>query len=275
MLALAGCAASGDRRATEDIGPVTAYARNSLAEENPTGLLRIGEGFERSGDFIGARKLYAQARAAAPELVEAHIAYARASGLAGFSDEAVAILTVIGRENPQNEKVIITLSTIHAAAGRYQSAYDGLQQIKEPTYDVLALKGKLSHVLGDGSAGQEALVAALDMQPDDSQILEAAAFSFALNGDYASSVSLLRRAMDSRRGNPIAQNSLAQVYALSGQREAALRLARDVLPVYEVQRLENFFRLLPRFSPQEQAAALFFNRVPKEAINRLSGRATN
>lgn len=275
FLILAGCAASGDRRATEDVGPVTAYARNTLAEENPAGLLRIGEGFERSGDFIGARKLYAQARAAAPDLLDAHIAYARASGKAGLNDEAAAVLTLLRKQNPGNTQIKTALASVHVAGARYQSALSLLESIEEPTSHELAMMGKIAHALGDGARGQQALASALDLTPDDPQVLEASALSFALNADYASAVGLLRRAMDKLGGNATAQQSLALVYALSGQRQAALRLARDVMPPDEVQRLQSFYTFLPSFTKQEQAAALFFGRVPTDTIARLSGRATN
>lgn len=275
FLLLAGCAASGERRATEDIGPVTAYARNTLAAENPAGLVRIGEGFERAGDFIGARKLYAQARAVAPDMIEADIAYARASGKAGFGDEAVAILTLLLERQPMNPLVISTLATVHADAARYSAAMSVLSRLEQPSIAVLTLKGKLAHAVGDAEGGREMLSAALDQAPANPSVLEAMALSFALNGDYASSVALLRRAMDDRSGGAAAQRSLALVYALSGQRQAALRLARDVMPANDVQRLQTFFRFLPRFSAEEQAAAVFFDRVPADTLARLSGAATN
>ena len=274
-LLLVGCAASGDRRATEDVGPVTAYARNTLAQENPQGLVRIGEGFERARDYLGARQLYAQAMAAAPDLVDAKIAYARVSSTLGQSDEATAVLTLLLREKPNSRLAKTTLAQVHTAAGRYDAALKVLEALPEPAGRELMLIGQLLHVTGDGVKGQARLTEALDMSPRDAVVLEAAALSFALNGDYPASVGLLRRAMDQRSASETAQKSLAMVYALSGQRQAALRLARNVMSVNEVQRLEAFYRFLPRFSKQEQAAALFFNRVPTDTVKRLSGDATN
>jgi len=274
-LVLTGCVASGERRATEDVGPVSAYARNTLAEENPAGLIRIGEGFERSGDFIGARKLYAQALAADPNLVEAEISYARASSMLGLNDEATAVLTLLLAKYPDNRQAKTTLAQVHASAARNSAALLVLETLSDPTGRELMLMGQLSHVTGDDLKGQTRLAQALDLAPSDARVLEAAALSFALNGDYPASVGLLRRAMDQRSAAQTAQKSLAMVYALSGQRQAALRLARDVMSVDEVQKLEAFYRFLPRFSKQEQAAALFFNRVPTDTLKRLSGDATN
>lgn len=274
-LLIAGCAASGDKRATDDVGPVTAYARNTLAQENPSGLVRIGEGFERARDFVGARKLYAQAMAAAPELADAKIAYARVSSALGQNDAATAVLTLLLRDSPDNRAAKITLAQVYTAARRYGAALALLEGLPGPTSRELMLIGQLLHVTGAGAEGQGRLTEALDKSPDDSAVLEAAALSFALNGDYPAAVGLLRRVMDQRSASGAAQKSLALVYALSGQRQAALRLARDIMSVNEVQQLEAFYRFLPRFSKQEQAAALFFNRVPADTVKRLSGDATN
>lgn len=274
-IGLAACAAPAGQQAKDDIGPVTAYARNSLAAKNPEGLLRLGEGFERSGDFMGARKLYAQARLAAPDLIDAQIAYARASAKAGFDDEAVAELTLVLTETPDNAAALAVLAQIHANAARYASAYGLLQKLPSPTSDELSLKGKVAHVLGRSAEGHEILLSALEASPDDAGVLEAAALSFALNGEYPGAVSLLRRSMDRPTARTDAQKSLALVYALSGQRQLALRLARDVVPAAEMQRLDVYFRILPRFSPAEQAAAVFFDRLPADSVDRLSGRATN
>ena len=273
-LILVGCAASGDKRATDDVGPVTAYARNTLAQENPEGLVRIGEGFERARDYAGARKLYGQAMAAAPNLAEAKIAYARASSKLGLTDEAAAVLSLLLSEAPDNRLAKTTLAQVHSTATRYAAALRVLETLSEPTGRELMLMGQLSHVTGDSVRGQERLSDALNLSPDDASILQAAALSFALNGDYPSSVGLLRRAMDQRSATGEAQKGLALVYALSGQRSAALRLARDIMSVNEVQRLESFYRFLPRFSKQEQAAALFFDHVPTNTLERLTGNAT-
>ncbi len=274
-IGLAACAAPAGQQAKDDIGPVTAYARNSLAAKNPEGLLRLGEGFERSGDFMGARKLYAQAKLAAPDLIDARIAYARATAKAGFDDEAVAELTLVLADAPDNAAAMGVLAQIHADAARYASAYKLLENLSSPTPDEVNLKGKIAHVLGQPADGHGLLLSALEESPDDARVLEAAALSFALSGEYAGAVSLLRRSMDRPTARNDAQKSLALVYALSGQRQLALRLARDVVPAPEMQRLDVYFRILPRFSPVEQAAAVFFDRLPADSASRLSGRATN
>lgn len=272
---LSGCSAPPGQQASDNVGPVSSYARNSMAAENPSGLIRIAEGFERSGDFAGARALYTQALAAIPSMLQARIGLARANAKLGLSDSAVADLTLLLAEDPGNRTAIVTLAQIHAADGRYQTALTQLLAIDELSPVELVLRGKLRHVTGASQAGHADIMSALDLMPNQSDFITDAGLSFALIEDYAGSIALLRRSLDRPTFGSRAEQSLALVYALSGQRQLALRLARDILPPEELQRLEPYFRYLPQFSKQEQAAALFFDRIPNETIARFLQNATN
>lgn len=275
VLGLSACAAPAGQQAKDDIGPVTAYARNSLAAENPAGLVRLGEGFERSGDYAGARALYAQAIEASPDLTEAQIAFARASAKLGRSDEAIAKLTLLLRNMPDNRAAKLTLAQIHADSGRYEAASSIWAQVPDQSPVEKLFAGKLLHTIGQSEEGHRKILQAIDQEPNKSEILQGAALSFALVEDYASAVSLLRQALDRPQQGTSLQRSMVLIYAVSGQRQLALQLAREILPVTEMQRLDTYFRYLPDFNKQEQAAALFFDRIPQETVARLIGNATN
>lgn len=272
---ITACAAPVPERAIDDVGPVTAYARNELASKNPEGLIRIGEGFERSGDYEGARRLYAQAMANMPDLSEAKIAYARASSKVGRGDEAVAVLTSVLGAEPTNRAAKVALANVHLDAARYQSAVNILKELQFKTGRELAELGKALYALNNITEAETAFARAIDLAPNDPVVLESAALSYALGGKYASAVALLRRAMDTPDHSASARASLAKVYALSGQRQAAQSLARGVMTPEEINKLQYYFRILPRFTPAEQAAALFFNHVSRQAIERISGGVTN
>lgn len=275
ILCLSACSAPPGQQAKEDVGPVSSYARNTLAAENPDGLLRIGEGFERSGDYAGARTLYEQALEADPELTEARIAVARANAKIGNSDEAVADLSLLLSDEPDNRVAKVTLAQIHTNDARYRAALLLMESIDDPKVEEITLIGKLLHVSGREEGGHALLLRALDMAPEDTNIFADAGLSFALVGDYGGAIALLRKSLDSPQVSTRARQGLALVYALSGQRQLALRLARDVLPPEEVQRLAPYFQFLPRFSDEEKAAALFFDRVPNDTLARMMDNATN
>ena len=124
-----------------------------MAAKNPEGLIRIAEGFERSGDYAGARELYAQALAAKPDLTEAVIGLAKANARLGRSDEAISQLTLLLSQTADNRTARFTLARIHAREGRYQSALSQLSQITELNPAELVLRGKLKHLVGTSDAG--------------------------------------------------------------------------------------------------------------------------
>ena len=77
LLLLAACASGPEKRVNKAEGPISARARNILASQNPEALLRVGLGFEQSGNLQGALNIYGQAMAAAPEMVSAQVGFAR------------------------------------------------------------------------------------------------------------------------------------------------------------------------------------------------------
>jgi tetratricopeptide (TPR) repeat protein len=246
-----------------------------MAVKNPQGLVDVGEGFERAGDLRGARQLYGQAMAVTPNSTEARVAYARVSSALGKDDEAVAILTALLREKPNDRLAQFTLSQVYADAGRFQGAADLLEKIEPERAGEFVLQGKVAHILGQPNQAKAAFTRALKLAPQDGVVLQQSALSYALAGDYAGAVEVLGQALDRPTTAREAQRSLAFVYALSGQRKAAIALAQVVMSTDEVQKLDLLYRMLPQFTAAEKATTLFFNRLPTDAIERLSGNATN
>lgn len=283
LMILTGCAQPIGKRAVEDVGPVTAYARNTLANENPEGLLTVAEGFERSGDDRGARALYAQAMAAfAPDTeqhLRAKISYARTGAKVGQSDESVAILTVtlqeLGSEHPLYDAVARELAAIHTAQQRYRAALSQLSGISNMTLHDMVQAGMLLSATGQASEASRVFEDALARDAESPQALRASALSFALSGDYSAAVALLSRMFDAPVTTQSGQNSLADIYALSGQRQAALSILREQIPADALQQIGVLYRLLPSFSDEEKAAYVFFGHVPRSAIERLDGDASN
>ncbi len=207
--------------------------------------------------------------------MEARIGLARAKSKLGQSDSAIADLTLLLAQQPDNRAATVTMAQIHANDGRYAAALAQITIIVDPSPSELNLRGKLRHLSGEAAEGHSDVLSALDKMPDQGAFITDAALSFALIEDYPASIALLRQTLDRPTFGSRAEQGLALVYALSGQRQLALRLARDILPPEEIQRLEPYFRYLPRFTKQEQAAALFFDRIPNETIARFVTNATN
>jgi len=274
-LLLVGCASEGPaKRATESEGLISARARNNLAVKNPEGLIRVAEGFERSGNLQGALNLFGQAMVADPALIDAQVAYARVLIRLGSSERGTAMLTALLSDHPDNDNVRAELAKAHIKRGDFKAAALFLRPILEkPSISAqhLDIAGMVAQVNGDPERARELFSQALDKSVGDPAILQNMALSFALEGNYASAVGLLQTAMDRSSGLVSGKVALATVYALSGQLEAAMHLARGSMELGKANERKMFYQLLPRLTVQERAVAVMFDRVPTDAIARLSG----
>ena len=279
VLLLSACATDGiAKRTTEAEGPVEARARNKLAAKNPAGLVRVGEGFERSGNMQSALNLYGQAMVADSTLVEAQLAYARVLIRLGGEERGIAMLTALLADNPGNHKVRAELSNAYIRRGDFKAAEVFMRSIldnPETSADHLLLGGMIAEVSGDGERARALFGRALDKAVGNPEVLKAMALSFALEGEYASAVALIQKAMDRPSGLISGKIALASVYALSGQLDAAMRLARDSMELGKANERLVFYQLLPRLTRQERAIAVMFDQVPKDALQRLTGNAAN
>ena len=277
IMVLSACATTGPtKRATEDEGPFSVRARNELASNNPSGLLRIGEGFERSGNLQSALNIYGQAMVAAPSLVDAQAAFARVSIALGDVERGFAILTGLIAEHPENDDVRGELTKAYIKQGNFKAASLFLQPILDKSTasaEHLNLGGKIAEVAGNTKRARALFEKALRKAPGSPQILQNMALSFALAGDYSTAVGLLQSVMDKPSGLIEGKIALATVYALSGQLEAAMLLARGSMALDKANNRLLFYQILPRLEANERAVAVMFDKVPKDALQRLSGGA--
>jgi len=277
MLVAACSGGEASKYAAEGEGPMSVRARNSLAAQNPAGLVEVGEGFERTGNLQGAARLYAQAMAADPDLIEAQVAFARITVKLGQPERGTAMLTALIGRHPENTEVRRALTETHLAVGNFEAArlfFEPILTGGSATAGDFVTGGKMAEIAGDSVQSRELFDKALSLAPNSPEVLENLALSFALDGDYAAAVGILQRSMDQATGLISGKTVLATVYALSGQLDGAVQLARGAMPLEEANKRVIFYQLLPRLNRQEQAEAVFFNRIPKDALARLSGHAS-
>lgn len=275
---LAACGSSAPSKyATEDEGPITVRARNNLASENPAGLVEVGRGFERAGNYSGALSMYGQAMAAAPDLVEAKLAFARVSIRIGKTKAGMMLLTELLDKFPQRADVRTELTQAYITQGDFEAAslfFAPVLKAERVTPGNLILGGKMAAVAGKTTEARSLFERALSATPNNPPVLEHLALSFALQGEFAAAVGIVQRSMDEPAGLISGKIALANVYALSGQLQAAMQLARGAMTTDEATKRLMFYQLLPRLNRREQAEAIYFNRIPVDALERLSGTAS-
>ncbi|MCJ9428889.1 tetratricopeptide repeat protein [Kordiimonas marina] len=277
-LVLSACASGPAKHATEGDGPVSVRARNELAAHNPLGLVHVGEGFERAGDLSGAYKLYGQALAADPKLLEARVALARTLGKLGEHDESIKRLTAMVGEYPDNQTVRHELVEAYVRAGDYKLATESLGPLvgtDKASPELLDLAGRLAQVNGNPTDARSYFDRALKKAPGNMAVTRHMALSFALAKDYTTAVAMLQVDLDSAATQTSAQESLAVVYALSGQYDAAMTIAKTIMDPDQAASLRLYYALLPKLEPAQQAEAVMFDRVPKDVLKRLSPDGAN
>jgi Flp pilus assembly protein TadD len=263
-------------KTTSAEGPFSAGARNQMASRNPVALLRIGEGFERSGNLASAMNIYAQAMAADPVLIEAQIAFARVSINSGARARGMAVLTTLIADHPGDDQVRGALAEAYIKEGNFKAADLFLSPIlgaDDISAENLNLGARIAQVTGHGARARELFERALEKAPGNPDILKNMAYSFALAGDFPTAVALLQGVMDKTAGLIPGKVALATVYALSGQLDAATMLARGAMDLDKANSRRLFYQLLPRLNADEQALAVMFEIVPKDAMQRLTGAA--
>ncbi|NVJ99066.1 MAG: tetratricopeptide repeat protein [Alphaproteobacteria bacterium] len=270
LFSLTACAGTApSKRATDGEGPISAYARNALATNNPEGLVKIGEGFERSGNLESAYNLYGQAMAAAPDLLAPRLGIARVLGKMGRTDAALNMLDLLAIEYPGNVELGKARIEFLVREARYSEADDIAKGIIAAGVEdgfLWDVAGRLAQVEGDVKRARAMFDHALAQPESQSEALRHMALSFAIEGAYDSAVALLQRAMN----NPVtaldAKRSLAMVYALSGQVKAARVIALSAMNQQEVSTLAPLYRVLAELDSRTQATALMFDHIPSEAF---------
>ncbi len=275
LLVLTGCASAGpSKRATEDVGPVSVRARNSLATENPAGLVKVGEGFERAGNYPAAQALYQQALAASPDLMAAKVAVARILAPMGRADESLKLLQMLVVENPKATEARSALVDAYIANADYTNALQTFEPLitSSSSAEVYDTAGRLAYISGATDSARIFFDKALKLEPENPSVLQHLALSYALDGSFESAVALIQKAMDRPSAQLPAQRSLAIIYALSGQTDAALHIARSAMPLEEANNMRPFYQLLPRLDKEQKAAAAMFGRIPVNAVDKLNGK---
>ncbi|MFC4348206.1 tetratricopeptide repeat protein [Kordiimonas lipolytica] len=272
LLLLAACAASGpEKRVNHGEGPVSARARNTLASENPAGLVTVAEGFERAGNLEGAYNLFTQAAAADPNLMSANLGISRVLAKTGRLNQAQAILDDLARRYPSTTELKLTQVDVAIMRADYSLADKTLSEVvTTETNDLtqLILAGQLAQVTGNARRARLLLDRALALAPSHPAAIRNMALSFALEGEFETAVALLQKTMDTPGGVSSGKRSLAFVYALSGQKKAATVIAGGATDQSGFETMRIAFDLLPRLTKQEQAALLMFDHLPRDIMQR-------
>jgi spermidine synthase len=238
---------------TEGDAAIAARTLVSAAEASPDGLVRstaaetlseIGRALDLQGRADEAGLLYAQARNAWPDLVEARANLGRVLAIQGRLDEATQELIAALSRNPENRTARVVLAHVLEATGRHEGAEANLKAaLRLAPTDPDAHEDLGLVLLGEGKS-RDALVElreAVRLRPDWALALERVALVLATQPeqprrDPEEPLRLARRASElAGEGDPEALEVMAIAYASLGRFEEAAATEEKVALIARVR----------------------------------------
>ncbi|WP_333586076.1 tetratricopeptide repeat protein [Phenylobacterium sp.] len=245
-----------------------AYVRMALRldPDRMDAWLMVGDLMASAGDLESARAAYGRVTASAPEYAAAQAKLAWSYQTEGDVERALAIAeaNAVGGD----PAALLTLADLMRTNERYAEAIPPLDRLiaesAEPDWRLLFARGAAYERLGDWPKAEADLQAALDLKPDEAEILNYLAYGWidrgerldeamamvelavAANprsgamidslgwgyyrlGQYDKAVETLERAVELEAGDPEINNHLGDAYWQVGRRDEAVFQWRRVL----------------------------------------------
>jgi len=268
---LTACASSGGSQVQERHQPEEV---SGVAGRSADSLIKVGEGFERSGDIRGAISLYNQALAKDPAHLGARQAVARLLFRAGQVEEGLAELRVLRDFAPENDEVLLMLASAEVQFASLEEAAKTLAPLRaadDQSARFLALYGRIQQALDNPSEARSAFSSLMAQEGGKQQGTELMALSFALERKFDTAVALISSLKSAEGGGlpPRSQETLAVIYAVTGMPEASQEILTGLLPAEEINARRSYYELLLRLPTEERAFAVMFEQVRRDALSGL------
>jgi tetratricopeptide (TPR) repeat protein len=211
---------------------VLLYARVALAlrPDHVESMLVVAEMLQRLGQFDLAGQAYALVPAESASFESAEIGRAEALRLAGNVDAAIEVLTQLARTYPERPAVHARLGDLLRRADRneearaaYTKAIDLLGPQSPGAWIVHYMRGVTEHELENWPAAEADLRRALDLNPEQPQVLNYLGYSLVERGEKLDeALDMIERAVAGDPQNGAIVDSLGWVYFRLGRYDEAV-----------------------------------------------------
>lgn len=238
-------------------------AKTTLTAETQVSL---GRRFEAKGDTETALGLYQKAVNEKPDNDEALRALI---GLAVRTNRASIVLDEAVRlasKRPNDAEAQLWLATALNEKGRPADALAALAEAEKAGSGPMpalmwAQRGIAHDMAGNHLEAQRAFSRAITLNPSDWQLPMRLALSLALQADYPAALRILQMQVNDPLMERPVRETLAIIYALSGQTEQATEIARTATAAELADSQRGYLALLPTLSAQGKAYAAHFRRI--------------
>jgi Flp pilus assembly protein TadD len=216
-LAAAGLGACAKRAGGDITGSISRSVQKMTEAEKRVAVDQLGKQFDsKPGDKTTA------------------LTYGRLLRETGQHNQAIAVLQATAVRFTSDRDVAAALGQALADGGRFQEAQEVLARAhtpERPNWRVLSTQGAVADQLGQHAAAQQYYQAALQIAPNEPNVLSNLGLSYALGNRLQDAEQTLRQAVSHPGANPRVRGNLALVLALQGKFQESERAAsQDLSP---------------------------------------------
>ena len=209
--------------------------------------------------------------AANPTSVSALVETGRAALAVGDADAAMGFFTRAAELAPRDVRVKAGLAAATAQAGRPESAlvlFSEAVALGAPEAEIAGDRGLAYDLAGQTTRAQQDYTLSLRHR-DNPEVRRRLALSLAISGEREAALRLLEpQVRQSDRG---AHRARAMVMALSGDISGATNVAQATMPAGAAQAMTPFFSRLASLAPGQMAAAANLGRLSSGGVIRAAG----
>jgi tetratricopeptide (TPR) repeat protein len=222
-------------------------------------LMRVGAAAHAAGDLATAIGIYRRAAAAVPGAAAPLVAAGNTLlEMAQFNEAIVAYNSALAR-NDHDPEALRGLVRAYLMTGKPELAGKPLAVAYRETPNdpkLLELIGVTDDLAGQHGPAQARYRRGLELLPHDPGLSIDLALSLAITGNYPEAIAVLRPIATAPSASPRERQTLALIYGLAGDRDAAAHFASLDLGPQAVERNLAYYDDLRRLSPDARTRAL-------------------
>jgi Flp pilus assembly protein TadD len=222
-------------------------------------LMRIGAAAQAGGDLANSVAIFRRAAALNPAATAPFVAAGNALVEMGQANEAILAYNAALARDERDPEALRGLARAYLTTGKPELAGRALAvALRAAPNDpkLLQLVGVADDFAGQHEEAQARYRRGVELLPGDPGLSLDLALSLALTGDYGQAVAILRPVAMAVTASPRERQTLALIYGLEGDRQAAEQTARLDLDPQAVQRNLAVYDSLRRLSPDARARAI-------------------
>jgi Flp pilus assembly protein TadD len=225
---------------------------------------------QANGDFQGALTFYERVLSSEPANAEAAYGAAETMLNLGLGLDSTKYFNRFVQLRPADPRGPLGLARAFNRANRPADALASLDAARKMVGNSLVSfqeRGIALDLSGRNKEAQTTFAEGLKTSPKNIDLMRRMALSFAITEDYQTALSLLQNVANEPGGATRIRDSLAMVYAMSGQADVAMQIVETPENTANAKNRLAYFRALGSLTALQKAQAIHFGDVPSDLVN--------